>query len=95
MSRQPDNSPYVRRVVLPSGKTIEVVYFGAVWLYLGGWTASASSGEPDRFYWVAILVRVAGELYLAGMVVRDILQPWRDPVRADGVTDDPAEPSCA
>src|SRR3954469_3477079 len=30
MSRQPDNtSPYVRRVVLPSGKTIEVVYFGA------------------------------------------------------------------
>ncbi len=28
MSRHPDNSPYVRRVVLPSGKTIEVVYFG-------------------------------------------------------------------
>jgi hypothetical protein len=28
MSRQHDNSPYVRRVVLPSGKTIEVVYFG-------------------------------------------------------------------
>ena len=25
---QPDNTPYVRRVVLPSGKTIEVVYFG-------------------------------------------------------------------
>jgi hypothetical protein len=28
MSRHPDNTPYVRRVVLPSGKTIEVVYFG-------------------------------------------------------------------
>lgn len=28
MNRQPDNTPYVRRVVLPSGKTIEVVYFG-------------------------------------------------------------------
>ena len=27
MNRHPDNSPYVRRVVLPSGKTIEVVYF--------------------------------------------------------------------
>ena len=26
--RPPDNTPYVRRVVLPSGKTIEVVYFG-------------------------------------------------------------------
>lgn len=28
MNREPDNTPYVRRVVLPSGKTIEVVYFG-------------------------------------------------------------------
>jgi hypothetical protein len=28
MSRQPENKPFVRRVVLPSGKTIEVVYFG-------------------------------------------------------------------
>ena len=27
MSPQPDNRHYVRRVVLPSGKTIEVVYF--------------------------------------------------------------------
>ena len=27
MSRQADNHHYVRRVVLPSGKTIEVVYF--------------------------------------------------------------------
>jgi hypothetical protein len=26
--QQPDNTPYVRRLVLPSGKTIEVVYFG-------------------------------------------------------------------
>ena len=30
MSRQPENNTYVRRVVLPSGKTIEVVYFGDV-----------------------------------------------------------------
>jgi len=28
MSRHSENTPYVRRVVLPSGKTIEVVYFG-------------------------------------------------------------------
>ena len=70
----------------------EVFYFGAVWLYLGGWTASASSGVPDRFYWMAILVRLAAELYLATLVVRDVLRPWHDPVRADGLTDDPAEP---
>jgi hypothetical protein len=28
MNSQPDSTPYVRRVVLPSGKIIEVVYFG-------------------------------------------------------------------
>jgi uncharacterized membrane protein len=71
----------------------EVFYFGMVWLYLGGWTASGASGQPDRVYWLAIVVRVAAELYLAALVVRDILQPWRDPVRADGLTDDPAFPA--
>jgi uncharacterized membrane protein len=71
----------------------EVFYYGAVWLYLGGWTASATSGQGDHFYWLAIVVRMAAELYVAVLVVRDILQPWRDPVRADGLTDDPAEPS--
>ena len=30
MSREADNPHYVRRVVLPSGKTIEVVYFDEI-----------------------------------------------------------------
>ena len=71
----------------------EVFYYGAVWLYLGGWTASATSGAPDHFYWYAIMIRVAAEVYIAVLVIRDVLNPWRDPVRADGLTDDPAEPS--
>jgi uncharacterized membrane protein len=71
----------------------EVFYFGSVWLYLGGWTAPAASGQPDRFYWFAILVRLGVEVYVAVLVVRDILAPWHDPVRADGLTDDPAEPT--
>jgi len=70
----------------------EVFYFGAVWLYLGEFTAPGASGEPDRFYWVAIIVRVLCLLYLVAVVVRDILKPWHDPVRADGVTDDPMHP---
>jgi uncharacterized membrane protein len=61
----------------------EVFYFAAVWLYLGEFTASSVSGAPDRFYWYAVFVRVAAELYLVVMVVRDILQPWRDPVPQD------------
>jgi hypothetical protein len=40
MSRQSENQPYVRRVVLPSGKTIEVVYFGT------DETAHGPSPEP-------------------------------------------------
>ncbi len=71
----------------------EVVYFAAVWLYLGGFTASGVSGVPDHFYWVATVVRVLCELYLVVMVVRDILVPWRDPVREDGLTDDPMHPA--
>jgi len=71
----------------------EAFYFVAVWFYLGGFTASATSGQDDRTYWLAIGVRIAAELWLAGVVVRDILVPGRDPVRADGVTDDPMDPS--
>jgi uncharacterized membrane protein len=70
----------------------EVFYFAAVWFYLGEYTAPGASGEPDRFYWVAIIVRVLCQLYLVIVVVRDILLPWHDPVRADGLTDDPMEP---
>ena len=32
-------------------------------------------------YVTAIVIRIAGELYLAGTVIRDILRPWNDPVR--------------
>jgi uncharacterized membrane protein len=71
----------------------ELFYFASVWLYLGGWTQSAASGQPDRFYWFSIMVRILGELYFAVMVVRDVVEPWHDPVRADGLTDDPAEPA--
>ncbi|MGZ4437136.1 MAG: glycosyltransferase family 87 protein [Nocardioidaceae bacterium] len=70
----------------------ELLYFAGVWLYLGEFTASASTGQPDHTYWFTIVVRVAAELYLAVLVVRDVLRPDRDPVRADGLGDDPLEP---
>lgn len=70
----------------------ELLYFVAVWFYLGEFTASAASGQSDHAYWWAILIRVAAELWLAGLVVRDILVPRLDPVRADGRTDDPMQP---
>ena len=71
----------------------EAIYFVGVWFYLGGFTAAATSGQADHTYWLTIGVRIAAELWLAGVIVRDILVPWRDPVRADGLTDDPMEPT--
>ncbi len=61
----------------------EIFYFAAVWLFLGNYTASSVSGAPDKLYWYATFVRVAAELYLVVMVVRDIWNPWRDPVEQD------------
>ncbi len=65
----------------------ELFYFLAIWWTLSGATADAGG---DDVYATAILVRVAAELLLAGVVVRDIVRPEQDPVRGDLVTDDPA-----
>ena len=49
----------------------EVLYFAAVWIYLGGWLAPSSGSNPAA-YQLAIVVRVLGELYLVALVVRDV-----------------------
>ena len=62
-------------------QSCELVYFAAVWIYLGGWLAPSSGSNPTA-YQLAIVVRVLGELYLVALVVRDI---WfgRAPTSAD------------
>jgi uncharacterized membrane protein len=49
----------------------ELLYFAAVWMYLGNWI-QPSSGDNPTLYQIAIIVRMLGELYLVVMVVRDI-----------------------
>ncbi|MFJ1595840.1 glycosyltransferase family 87 protein [Streptomyces sp. NPDC088261] len=68
----------------------EVMYFLGIWMYLA-YTMSGDShkGLPTEGYQLAIALHVAGTLYLCAMVVRDILLPERDGVRADG-SDDPS-----
>ena len=56
----------------------EVVYFAAVWWYLDG-DLAAGGGQDVGFYWVAIVVRMVGELYLVAIVARDVLCPQRRP----------------
>ncbi|WP_370289329.1 glycosyltransferase family 87 protein [Nocardioides sp.] len=58
----------------------EVFYFCIIWWYLGGFLAPAGGGDAG-FYWVGIAVRVLAELYLAGVIVRDLYRPEKDPVR--------------
>jgi uncharacterized membrane protein len=71
----------------------EVGYFFAIWAYLitvsGGPTAPGSGGIGSGLYFAALLARFLTVLLLCGLVVRDILHPAGDVVRADGV-DDPA-----
>jgi uncharacterized membrane protein len=68
-------------------QTCEVLYFFAVWMHIANFFVA--SGDKDWMYALAILIRIAGELYLVAVVVRDILAPWHDPVRMDGLSDDP------
>ena len=67
MSPQPDNRHYVRRVVLPSGKTIEVVYFDDQMI-------DAPVGEPgvgrDGF-----MNETVQDLHVCGACESDLVYP--------------------
>ncbi|HEU4676778.1 MAG TPA: glycosyltransferase 87 family protein [Motilibacteraceae bacterium] len=67
----------------------EAVHWVAIWLYIAGFTAN-TRGLPRSVYDATVWLHVAGLLWLVAMVVRDVLHPEHDPVRADGVDDDPA-----
>ena len=60
----------------------EVLYFACVWWYLNG-DLKAAGSEDSGFYWLAIVLRMLGELYLAAVVTRDVLRPEHDPVDRD------------
>jgi uncharacterized membrane protein len=60
----------------------ELLYLVAVWTYLGGSLEEAVGGGAP-VYDIAIWVRVAAQLYLVVMVVRDVLRPEHDPVERD------------
>lgn len=64
----------------------ELLYFGAIWWHLGGFLAPGS-GQPDRVYWLAVLIRLATQGWVVAAVVRDVLRPDLDPVRRGGLDD--------
>ncbi len=66
----------------------ELLYFGAIWWFLGG-ELQPGGGDQVRLYWLAVIVRLCTQAYVGAMVLRDILRPEHDPVRAGGL-DDPS-----
>ncbi|WP_256103657.1 glycosyltransferase family 87 protein [Streptomyces sp. ODS05-4] len=70
-------------------QTCEVLYFLGIWLYLAYTSSGDKQGLPTEGYQFAIVLHVAGTLYLCAVIVRDALRPDRDVVRRDG-SDDPS-----
>lgn len=67
----------------------ELLYWAAIWGHLGQYLNPADGGQ-DKLYWLAVLLRIAVQVWLAGLVVRDIRYPQYDPIRAPQWTiDDP------
>jgi uncharacterized membrane protein len=69
-------------------QSAEVVYFVAVWWHLQGLTYPSTANVPEWTHNGATFLRIAATLWVCGMIVRDVLVPEGDPVRADG-SDDP------
>lgn len=68
----------------------ELVYFAGIWWFLVEYGNDDTTGLTGPEYALAIAVHMVATLYLVTVVVRDILRPERDPVRADGfAADDP------
>lgn len=65
----------------------ELAYWAAIWGHLAQ-TISGPNGAPEFLYWFAVLLRIGVQLWLAGLVVRDILRPEYDPFRLGRWTDD-------
>lgn len=63
----------------------EWCYFAAVWGYLGG-DFSDANGQVE-IYWLAIVLRIAVEVWISATVIFDIWHPEQDPVRAFGADD--------
>ncbi|WP_329566075.1 glycosyltransferase family 87 protein [Kitasatospora sp. NBC_01266] len=67
----------------------EVLYFLGIWSYLAFISDPKQHGIGQDWYHFAVVLHLAGTLYLCAKVIRDILRPEHDPVRWDG-SDDPS-----
>jgi uncharacterized membrane protein len=64
----------------------EILYYVAIWFYLVTLTAP-TRGLPQGGYDAAIAIHIGGTIFFAVQVIRDMLNPQRDPIRAGGYDD--------
>ncbi|GAA4894596.1 glycosyltransferase 87 family protein [Tessaracoccus lubricantis] len=64
----------------------QVLYYIAIWGWLGGWLTTNQNG-PYMLYWAAIILHVAVEVWILTEVVSDIVQPARDALRTPDLVD--------
>ncbi len=64
----------------------QAIYYVGVWLWLNKYS-TPDRALDDPTYALLILLQVASQLYIAALVVRDIVRPDQDRVRVDGVDD--------
>ena len=60
----------------------EAVHFVVVWLFIAGRLGATERLVTDNGYATVVALRAAGLLWLVAVVVRDVLRPEHDPVRA-------------
>ncbi len=60
----------------------EAFYWFTVWWFIAGALSPGGADPRPVVYLVATALRVAAQLYLVVLVVRDVLRPAHDPVRA-------------
>lgn len=70
----------------------ELVYFAAIWWFLVGYGVDDTTGLTGQQYAVAIVIHLLATVYLAAMVLQDMLVPSYDPVRNDGFEEDRDDP---
>jgi len=64
----------------------QVIHFVGVWMYFVG-LSNPDRGLSDTGYAWTIIAHLAATLWLVAVVVRDVLDPVHDPVRADFLDD--------
>lgn len=63
----------------------EAVYYVAVWGFLEGIIGPGSGS--DLLYWLAVIIRIFVQLWVALIIIDDIRRPWEDPIRLPYVDD--------